>query len=390
MNAGTHSHPKLPYLYLISTIAIIMSCNLGQAADVTAQGNASREKLMLRVGSPFRSFDSLVTKYLTEQLSARFDIVDSAYDYYLQLTGVNDSTTDTVFTIKSFAFTMDNPVVHYRVTFTTPAKGAVILFDDLEIEDDWLWGTHGREKTVAENIMNNIENKFPPLARVASVNGDVARLDLGSRAGLRKGDQFQMFDLSGRRHAVVEVQSLDSAEALTTRIQGRGIEPGYIARRLPRISELGIGLEYDHFRVTNAGKQKTGGQIMLSFPYRYPPMAPFFFQFSSGYIDVVQENGWHLLNADLILPLPIIKYRLYVEGQVGCGQSLLRLSSKIDPVTNKKIKALGIINYNASLGLSVNLTRQLVVTAGCGYAGYSRFPKPNGPSLLFGVRWWGI
>jgi hypothetical protein len=385
------NHVVLYFRVLVAAAAIVTLFSPLLAVDVVPHTNGmTRERLMLRVKSPYPDFDSLVTKNLTEQLSARFDIVDSAYDYWLQLAGAKDSITDTMFSIKGFAFTSDNPVVHYQVTFATPTKGAVILFKDLKIEDDWLWGTGNDDEDVAERIMNKIENRYPPLARVASVDGNTARLDLGSRAGLHQGDLFQTYDMSGRRYAVVEIKSLDSTEAITQRVMGRGLAPGYIARRLPRISELGIGLEYTHFRVNHAGRQKTGGQVMLTLPYKYQPMAPFFLQLSTGYLDVVQEDGWHLVNLDLIYPVAIIKYRLYLEAQVGLGQSLLRLSDKIDSVTNKKIESLGTFNYNASLGLSLNITRQMVLTAGCGYLGYSRFPRPNGPSLLFGARWLGI
>jgi len=133
---------------------------------------------------------------------------------------------------------------------------------------------------------------------------------------------------------------------------------------------------------------QVGRDVLLRFVFSDRRVLPVTLQLSTGYIDLIREFGYHIVNLDVLKSWEIVAERLSVDVAAGIGYSMVRLERKETyPGSGIKEPALGVANYNLYAGLATHIVRPLILTASVGYLGYNRFPRPTSPAILMSARW---
>jgi hypothetical protein len=347
-----------------------------------------RETLKLTVKSNNPHIDSLIKERFIKKLSERFDVSENAGRYRLLILGDDITNPDLQLAQMLLSINLSNEI-EYSVTLVLPEGKKKQYGATFTAKKDWLLGfTTGTYWVVPGPIYTWINKCIPHSGNITEVDAQSIKLNIGRNVDVRIGDEFEIYGPSGKRGAIVKVCGLSDSTSVARWIDRKTIMPGDRAVQKTRLLPFAMGVEYTYLFVPSSGKTLAGQQLMMIVPWRLSFCQIGYIQFASGYIDVVQQKGWHVLSLSMCRLFPLIGRKLDIKTSVGAGMAALRLTDKRDPITDKILSPLGMMTYNLSLGLSFRLAREHYAYADIGYLGYTRFSRPNGPSLHIGYFMW--
>jgi hypothetical protein len=346
----------------------------------------NRESIVVDVESNRPDLDEKVRRRFVEKLSPRFDVVEEGGTYVLRVRGTDIYEDHPLKKGKSWSLgTASLDRVEYTIALDLPGGRTEVFGSSFDIKED---GSGGTLAGVFWTFNHWVNKCIPITGAVLEVDPHHARLNVGRSMDVRVGDWFDVYDGSGRLGGSLEVTDLTDTTALARRLSDREIEPGFPIRQRVRLLSWGMGVDYAHLRIPAGRSSRAGHRIMFNVPWRPRFLAPVMLQFSSGYLDVAAERGFQPLAVAAMLVRPINGRAIDLEYGAGLGGAVLRITDKVDPRTGARIKEIGVFTASVYTGLAFHLGRAQSITAGIGTIGYSRFPRPQAPSLQVGYRCW--
>lgn len=358
-------------LWLLLACLIVLSAlaTEGTAEDLRAR----RETLSIETFGERNDGTVKLVNSLQEDLDGRFQILPSGGECRLTLSGSRKGGIT-----KGEAGAGE---VVYYVRFKGTDGETYTLFSELSDASGL-----GNKSSM---IMRKLNEVYPLASRVISVQGDIVYVDMGSNVGLRPGNRLKVIDFDGSQAGIIKLESVSDMESQGHVISGGGIFPGQeVSPQAPLRG--GIGIEYTHFAVDAGSRNLTGRDVVAQFRYDPPSTAPFGIVLSSGYIDFVQEKGWHVLNLDVIATLELKADFLSLEIGAGGGLSLTEFKAEKNDsgqVVTPSAKASGM--YDSFAGLRFLFGRTIAMSLRAGYMGYSRYRTPNQPVIRVAIAYLG-